>query len=531
MPMVPYVILLLQQGVPRFHLVADLALMEYDTRHVWNGDTLLGLGSRFGWSHPGPIFFYVAAPFEKLFGASSVGIYVAATVVSACAIAAIVTFSRALGGRVHGAAATAIVIAWLAAFGNVAVDPWVRTIAVLPLFAYLVLAAFFATGNSVVAAPAVFFAAVAGQTHLSTVPTVGIVGIGALAAFSHTVRRRGGLTVRERRHLLLAAGLLVLTLLPPLIDQVAPSRSGNLGRVARFFLHRREPHLAMDVALRYWVLATGWLPERIVNGRLLEDDGVPFGMRWDEVPAHASGVAVAIALLRLAMMAGAAVVAWRRLDRTSLAFLAFAALGDLLSVWAIRSIVGEVQYSLLFWTTAPSSLGWLGVASAFGGAARDATSRRGLPRTSAVLPLAALGIAAVATTTLQRSWLAHYPWAPASDPYEVDVRRQIYEVMREEARQGKLIPVVHLAGSWPLAISFILEHDRDGAEVRIGDPDVAAFPGGRTAATAPRVRHYWFGDAWNPLAFPLGPCVEHFTRGGITVVEAKSADRSCEPSP
>src|SRR5439155_6106109 len=159
----------------------------------------------------------------------------ATSVIAAAAIAMIVGASRALAGRTHAVAALVVVVGWLAAFGNVAIDPWVRTVVVLPLLAYFVLAALFASGNSVVAAPAAFFGALAAETHVSTVPMVGAVGVAAVAAFVIGARRRGGLVVRERRHLVIAGVLLAFTFLPPIVDELAPSRTGNFGKIAHFF--------------------------------------------------------------------------------------------------------------------------------------------------------------------------------------------------------------------------------------------------------------------------------------------------------
>src|SRR5262249_12922901 len=112
-PIVPYLAAVLDRGVPRFDLVADLAQMEYCTRRVWSGDTLLGLASRFHWSHPGPILFYLLAPFQRVFGVSSTGIYVGTCIVSCAAAAIAVIAARLLAGRAHGIAVTVVIVAWL----------------------------------------------------------------------------------------------------------------------------------------------------------------------------------------------------------------------------------------------------------------------------------------------------------------------------------------------------------------------------------------------------------------------------------
>lgn len=489
-PIVPYLVLLLVRGVSRFDLIADIAWMEYDTRHVWSGDTLVGLSSRFHWSHPGPFFFWIAAPFDKLFG--SAGLYVATGLVSCAATSVTVGVTRALASRTHAVAALVVITCWLAAFGNVALDPWVRTVVVLPLLAYLVLCAFLATGEARVALPAVFFGAIAGHTHVATLPTLGAAGaLSLFAFFVGTIRRRGP-TKRELVHLALAALLLCVTLVPPYLEnRRAPAGEGNLARLYYFFAHRTEPYKSIWIALRDWAMTVGWLPERIATVGLARDDSIPFAMRFDNVPSSASAIQVAIAIAHVAAMAGAAVVAFRRRDRVSLAFVALGAIGEVLAIAAVRAIIGDVHYSLLFPATAASCLAWIGIVSTLG---RELSRRW-------------LSVLVFVATVLQCVWIARFPFVPASYPYGHDGRQKIYRVLREQsARDGRPL-MIHLDGAWPIAVSMILESDRDGAEVYVGERERWGFPGGRSATNATNPRHVWFGDPWNPVPSTLTPCM------------------------
>jgi hypothetical protein len=522
-PILPYVLVLAKHGVPRFDLVGDLAWMEYDTRRVWTADTLTGLSSRFHWSHPGPLLFWIAAPFEAVFGAS--GLHLAAAIVSSAAAATTVGVARAFGGRAHAIAALLVVTAWFAAYGNVAMNPWVRTVVVLPLLACIVLASVFARGGVAVAVPAVLFGAIASQTHVSTVPTVGAVGVVSLVSFLVGARRRGGTTSHERRHLISAASLLALTFVPPLVEQACATGPGNLRRLAEFFLHRTEPYKSLSVALRDWVMAVSWLPERVALGSLPHDDAIAFAMRWDEVPPTLLPARAAIGTLYLAGLIAAAIVARRRRDTTSLSLLGFAALGDVFSIVAVRAIIGEVHYSLLFWTTAPTCVGWVGIASTFAGVMAERIQIRRRWTTLCV----AVGFSIVGTTVLQAWWLARFPYPPASYPFDDESRSEVYAALREQSKRDGLTPVIHLDGSWTIASTIILEYDRDGADVYIGERERWAFPGGRSALDDPHVRHIWFGDSWTPVPATIAGCMQVLTEAKhITVLSSPSDVTSCE---
>src|SRR5215472_15764047 len=80
-PLSPYLIQLIRTGVPRFVVEGDYAGLELGARQAWHGKMLLGPYSRFGFSHPGPLYFYLLAPAVRLGGKASTGLYA-----GACAI-------------------------------------------------------------------------------------------------------------------------------------------------------------------------------------------------------------------------------------------------------------------------------------------------------------------------------------------------------------------------------------------------------------------------------------------------------------
>src|SRR5262245_61181684 len=105
LPILPYLVFVLRHGVPRFALGGDFALLEQATRHVWRGETLVGASSRFRWHHPGPLFFFLVAPFQAVFGEASTGLYVGTCAVNAAAAATLVGTTRAWAGRATALAA------------------------------------------------------------------------------------------------------------------------------------------------------------------------------------------------------------------------------------------------------------------------------------------------------------------------------------------------------------------------------------------------------------------------------------------
>ena len=116
----------------------DLALIELRTRDVGTADgSLLGPYSRYGWSHPGPLLFWVYAIGYRLTGGASSSLLAAA---GACnLIAAVGTVWVAWRtGRVVLAACVTLGLALLVASLHVdSIDPWNPFVTVLP-FAFLI---------------------------------------------------------------------------------------------------------------------------------------------------------------------------------------------------------------------------------------------------------------------------------------------------------------------------------------------------------------------------------------------------------
>lgn len=530
-PILPYLTHVLDHRVVRFDLGADFALQEYNVRHVWLGETLLGLGSRWKWSHPGPLLFYFIAPFQKAFGSSSTGLYVGTWALSAASVSSIVGATRRWAGRRQAIAALVVITCWFGAFGNVAQNPWVRIVLALPLFAYLVLATLFARGAAGAAVAAIPFGCLVTQTHVLTSETVGVVGAVALAAFVLGARRRGGLVRSEKRWLVIAVGLLVLLFLPPLIEQArAAPGQGNISKLILFQQTRTASTKPLGDAFRNWTFANSWLVDRILSGTILEESGGPMVVRWDPVPPTVSRTAWTILVVQVLSCAVAAVVArWRR-DATSLAFLGIGVLGSMLAVHSVRALAGQEHYSLLFWTASASAVAWIGVVSTGLGELWGAASRFIAPSRSRVAILIALGIVPVIAATIpQRVWLARFPNPTGTAPWARALHAGLYEAVRERTRRADAVPVIHQEGGWDVALAMLLEHDKDGLDVRIADADAWGIPAARLAREG-RFLHFWFASPELPV--PYSACLELVGNVGSHLVYAAPSDvTTCESAP
>ena len=79
-------IILIARSAPQVAAFADGALFEVHTRNALQGQQALGAYSQFGWSHPGPLAFYVFGPLYQLGGAGQFSLNSAAFTINVLAL-------------------------------------------------------------------------------------------------------------------------------------------------------------------------------------------------------------------------------------------------------------------------------------------------------------------------------------------------------------------------------------------------------------------------------------------------------------
>ena len=99
-PFVPGALEFAQRGIPDLAFGGDAAALEFGTWHAARGHQLLGAYSRFGWNHPGPAFFYLAAPLYEALGERGPALNLFTFAVQLICAAATVWAADRLGGRI-----------------------------------------------------------------------------------------------------------------------------------------------------------------------------------------------------------------------------------------------------------------------------------------------------------------------------------------------------------------------------------------------------------------------------------------------
>ncbi|HEV7526800.1 MAG TPA: glycosyltransferase family 39 protein [Acidimicrobiia bacterium] len=320
-------------GTP-YTSVGDLAFIELGVRQALHHGTALGVYSRFGWHHPGPALFYLLAPWYWLTGESSRGLFLGALVVNGtCALGVVAVVRRSAGERAARLTAM-LVFAFVVIVGFGAVmDAWNPKLLALPMLLLMVTAAASYAGSAWALVGALAVASYLVQTHIGTIPaTAGLVVL-ALVGFVRDRVRRTELRPSLRVPLIVAASVLALAWIGPLVQEVTHG-NGNLSKTASFYRHPGSAN-ATSHSLRSSIVV-------VSNHATVLPFGRPKDTRGDAKRELAFTAFAALGLV-------AAFVARRRAPFVAALGLT-TTIGLVVAVLAATRVIGPQDGFLFYWT-------------------------------------------------------------------------------------------------------------------------------------------------------------------------------------
>ena len=381
---VPFAIIVVRLASVSGHvyLPDDLALIDLDVRGAMHFSQQLGPFDRFGWNHPGPVFFYLISIVARVLGTGARAMYVSAALINlASAIATVAVVRRRAGTR--AALFASVCCCGLAvalsttnpgavtfsegALGAV-VSPWNPDVVIFPLLCFCVLAGSAAAGSPRSLLGAGLAATFVVQTNIATLPLVAVLALvatvacltGIVADRRRLIRSDG----RPRRpadrigsiggrrvpwSVVAAVVLLVAAWLPPVVQQLS-GHPGNLTLIWRFFTERHTP-LSLGIGL-WSVLAVDAV---FVSGLAQEMTfvlGAPHSHAW-----------LVLAGVLLLGLVGAGLGLARR-SRFAAALGAGSLIGLGTAIVSVTRVVGPVYGYLILWAIVLPVVAAIGVGAA-----------------------------------------------------------------------------------------------------------------------------------------------------------------------
>lgn len=440
----------LARATPPAFPFGDVAVIEIATGAALRQPVTLGPYSQFGWHHPGPLMFYLLAPFYALAGSKSIGLAAGALVLNLLALGAIGSTLTKHAGAPVAATVTLVLSVYLLRGGELATSVWNPHLIVLPLVAVVVLCAAVSRGDGAALVGATVVASFVAQTSVSVVPVALAVAAVAVGLGWTTGRAASsGRSSVDRRWFRWAALAGLVLWLPPLFEQ-ATAEPGNLTKLLRFFVS--DP--SRGQSWRDAVLAWGDMTTTMLRPG--------FELPWGRAFEHrGSWGTAAVAGGQLVLLVPLAV--WARARRhQALACLALlTAVASIVACWSITRIVGAIGDYQIFWM---SAVGALNLAIVAGAVALRATEHAPAYRRRLVVVLSML-LALVAAATTVRGLAGARAYAENQRDEEAP-RRVVAEATTEYlAREHVARPLFRMnATSWLQAAGVVLHvYRRHGA--------------------------------------------------------------------
>lgn len=467
---IPFVVAVLSLVGYHWYPSSDLALEVLRIRDVGGRHTpLVGMQSRFDWSHPGPLLFWTLAPAYRLFG--NTGLLVGAAVLNAAAVVGALFVARRRGGAPMVAIVAVLAAVLVHALGaDLLIQIWNPWVPVLPFLLYVLLAWSVAEQDWVALPWLVGIGSFVVQSHVSYTPIVFGLGLvaGVLGAWRSAKARRhvgpdgridGNGRPSAGRWIAVAGIVGVLLWAAPVIQQVT-GNPGNLGAIVESFRHPRDPSVG-------WATAFGVVGRELgfVGPWITGDETGPFG-----TVATASAIPATVLVFATA---GLGALAWRRgaHDAGRLALLAAAASG--LSVVAVSRITGVLGSYLVRWTWVIAALVWLSVLWSLWSL---------LARPSAINALVTVALVTVAGLVASSAWSASSATAPGQQ-FSDAVARLGPRVARhlERGQRYRVTAVDSENVPPPMGIALFQDLEDRGQQVRVEPKLSRALGSWRTA--------------------------------------------------
>ena len=255
--------------LPPTYSTGDRAFLELYALHATEGNLTVGPYSRFGWNHPGPVYFYALAPLYLLSGQHKYSLDMTALLINLVAVAVLIVVVSIFGDPYLGWS----LIAALAIFlfrpgternvGEVLTSPWNPHAVMLPFSVLIGLCAALAVGRTRVLPAIALVASLVVQTHIGLLPCTMALLATAATLWLYVADARDGSVPRAA---VSAIGILALLWMLPLWDQVSGSR--NAGEILTFLISddRARPLLSTAFSALAYGLSAAVRPVENLGG-------------------------------------------------------------------------------------------------------------------------------------------------------------------------------------------------------------------------------------------------------------------------
>jgi hypothetical protein len=452
--------------------IGDGALIELYTLHASRGWWDLGPYSRFGWHHPGPLFFYLVVPFYTASQLHSVALNAGAFAINMLALGTIAWCLTRYASAALSVTVSIALASYLWRLPLLLVSAWNPHTPLLPSAALIVAAAIVSAGHLSLMPVVVAAASFVSQTHLGLLPcAVAATGCAVVAGCVSARRGNGDAAPASRStwFWLGASALVAIVLwLPPMVQEIRTA-DGNLSKIARFFIVQ-DP---TDAGIPLTETVTVWT--MMMSAPARPGLSFPTGRGFPRVVSGWMTAAI-VAVVMLLVVAGS--WAGRSGRRVEAWCCRLCAMLSIVAFVAIARVRGGLLDHVVAWVTVIGLLAFASLAAVVtswaGASVRSAMARASVrvrpgwivPVVSLALLAGALGQGVVELERMRNVWSG----TRSEDRTPVESLYATTHAFLSTAHVRR--PLIRAAGTWDTVAGLVLQLHKRGIPVGVSDDAV-----------------------------------------------------------
>lgn len=348
---------ILLHGIPDGFIDGDNALIGLMAHDASNFDHLLGLSSRTGFHHPGPLYFYLLWPLYSFTDYHSFSLDLTVIILNLLFIGGmVILIQRECRNTMLLAWFVLLMAQYLRYLGPIAINFWTPFASLFAFWCGALCLVAVACGKKAYLPIAVAILSFVVQTHFGHAPAVAATAVLAMLLLCFSpIRRLFKLTPDKIERLLpvLAASLILLMILwlPPLVEQCS-SESGNLTKMVTFF----QEHQTTRSWHETYSLSTQNFSHYLLSWCVYVNPWQQFHID----PRAAQWIFWA----QLGLLGGAYFIFYRQRQAFLRILTIFVLVWHIVLVISIQRIIGEVFPHLVIWMGAIGMLTWFVIGAA-----------------------------------------------------------------------------------------------------------------------------------------------------------------------
>jgi hypothetical protein len=340
-----------KDGTRDFFLMGDEAALELRVVNATKNIQFLGPYSRFGWNHPGPIYFYLLLPIYVLFSMGTQSLYVGAIFINILSLLTLLYFIFKSKNNYFFYFMAFFLSLYIYYFLGLPVfrSIWNPHVTILPFGALIFICAYMSLGNIKILPLAVLLASFIVQTHVAYVPAIMVIVLMSLLLYSLD-KWRLNKTIKSifskevLKTVSISTGIFLVLWILPIVELFSKPR-GNLRELASYFFHSSGGHSAGESISAV---------SGITNAPLLKFLNIFFPNL--NVTSHQA--LFIFFLLQIILVIAAGIVNFKHGKKYQLYLLVFGLAGLIVSVISVTRITDEIHIYLVKWMSMIGFINW-----------------------------------------------------------------------------------------------------------------------------------------------------------------------------